>query len=234
MPSTENTSAYDAQITQDRCATTTRTFFSIVLLAIVDANCKFVAVDIGSYGREGDAGVFMKSNIGKQINSHTFDIPAPKPLQGTNFELPHVIVGDEAFALHENLMKSYPRKAAITDRTKLVYNFRHSHARRVSENAFGILCSCFRIFFTPINCSLDHINNIIMASCIFHNLLRDDAIALAFKIGGSEMPTQNYQPLAPNTRRSSEERYAIRDAFKDYFNGVGEKDWQNAHIDLNF
>lgn len=31
-------------------------FFSVVLLAIVDADCKFVAIDVGSYGREGDAG----------------------------------------------------------------------------------------------------------------------------------------------------------------------------------
>lgn len=31
-------------------------YFSIVLLAIVDADCKFVAIDVGSYGREGDAG----------------------------------------------------------------------------------------------------------------------------------------------------------------------------------
>lgn len=203
-----------------------------MLLAIVDANYKFVAVDIGSYGREGDAGVFMRSNMGKQINNCMFGIPPPKPLPGTNVDLPHVIVGDEAFALHENLMKSYPRRAALTDRTKLIYNFRHSHARRVSENAFGILCSYFRIFFTPIHCSIDHINNITMASCIFHNLLRDQAFA--FNADGNDMPTQNFRPLAPNTRRFSEQRYAIRDAYKDYFNGVGATAWQNAHINMNF
>ena len=31
-------------------------FYSLVMLAIVDAENKFIAVDIGSYGREGDAG----------------------------------------------------------------------------------------------------------------------------------------------------------------------------------
>lgn len=35
-------------------------FNSMVLLAIVDANYKYVAVDVGSYGREGDAGINHK------------------------------------------------------------------------------------------------------------------------------------------------------------------------------
>lgn len=33
-------------------------FFSIVLFALVGPDYKFMAVDIGSFGREGDAGLF--------------------------------------------------------------------------------------------------------------------------------------------------------------------------------
>lgn len=230
--------AIDGKHVRIRCPSNTgslcynyKDYFSIVLLAIVDADCKFVAVDVGAYGREGDAGVFMRSKMGQQIENNTFHIPPPKVLPGTNVELPHIIVGDEAFSLHQNLMKSYRRKATLTDRTKLIYNFRHSHARRVSENAFGILCSYFRIFFTPIHCSIDHINNIIMASCILYNLLRDRAKC---RFEGNVIPTQNFRPLEPHTRRYTEEKYAIRDAFKDYFNGVGAKAWQDGHVNCNF
>ncbi|GFV81209.1 uncharacterized protein TNCV_4772371 [Trichonephila clavipes] len=42
-------------------------YHSMVMLAVVDADCKFTAVDVGSYGREGDAGIFLKSEIGRRI-----------------------------------------------------------------------------------------------------------------------------------------------------------------------
>ncbi|GFT41504.1 DDE Tnp4 domain-containing protein [Trichonephila clavipes] len=44
-------------------------YHSMVMLAVVDADCKFTAVDVGSYGREGDAGIFLKSEIGRRIKN---------------------------------------------------------------------------------------------------------------------------------------------------------------------
>jgi hypothetical protein len=36
-------------------------FFSTFLLAFVDINYKFIVVDIGSFGKEGDSGILEKS-----------------------------------------------------------------------------------------------------------------------------------------------------------------------------
>ena len=85
-----------------------------------------IAIDVGSYGREGDAGIYLKSNIGQLIQENRFYIPDPKPLSRTDIVVPHVIVGDKAFALHENLMKPYPRQQSLHDQPKAIYNYRPS------------------------------------------------------------------------------------------------------------
>lgn len=112
---------------------------------MVDANCKFVMVDVGAYGKEGDAGIFQKSKMGKLINEGA-NFPPPKALPSAHMKLPHVIVGDEAFRLDTHVMKPYPHKQSIQDRYKTQYNYALSRCRRVTENAFGIMCSIFRIF----------------------------------------------------------------------------------------
>lgn len=40
--------------------------FSIVLLAIVDANYKFITIDIGAYGKNSDGRIFEESAIGRR------------------------------------------------------------------------------------------------------------------------------------------------------------------------
>lgn len=114
-------------------------YFSIVMLAIVDANCKFIAVDVGAYGKESDNGIFQKSTMGQKIATNRFNIPPPKHLPGTTVVLPHFLIGDEAFALSCYMMKPYSRKVARLDQDKQIYNYRLCRGRRVTENAFGLL-----------------------------------------------------------------------------------------------
>jgi len=87
-------------------------FYSIVLLAMVDANYKFIVVDIGSFGKEGDSGIFLKSNIGQKILNGTFGFPEQCQLPGSDKVAPHVIVCDEAFRFHKHILKPYTRKSA--------------------------------------------------------------------------------------------------------------------------
>lgn len=42
---------------------------------MVDANYKFIAVDIGSYGKEGDDVIFLKYAMGKQVLNASFGFP---------------------------------------------------------------------------------------------------------------------------------------------------------------
>ncbi|XP_036329494.1 uncharacterized protein LOC118741612 [Rhagoletis pomonella] len=67
-------------------------YYSMVLLAIVDADCKFLAVDVGSHGREGDAGIYLKSNIGRRIQNIEFKFPAPHPLPESTEAVPCSVV----------------------------------------------------------------------------------------------------------------------------------------------
>jgi hypothetical protein len=61
-------------------------FHSIDMLALVERNYKFLAVDVGSYGKEGDAGIFAKSPLEKNL-SNAMKFPPPRPLPGTQFYL---------------------------------------------------------------------------------------------------------------------------------------------------
>jgi hypothetical protein len=41
--------------------------FSIVLMALADANYNFIAVDIGAYGKNSDGGIFANLKLGKYL-----------------------------------------------------------------------------------------------------------------------------------------------------------------------
>ncbi|XP_050518072.1 uncharacterized protein LOC126892550 [Diabrotica virgifera virgifera] len=100
-----------------------KNYFSIILLVIVDAEYKFTAVDVGSYGKEGDSSKFTKSALGKSLYENTINFPQDAALPGSQKVLAFVIVEDEAFRLHKNLMKPYNRVQAKDDFQKAIFNY---------------------------------------------------------------------------------------------------------------
>lgn len=68
------------------------------------------------------------------------NFPPSTKLPGTNDEMPHFFVGDEAFPLRPDLMRPYSKKSIKSD-TERIFNYRLSRARRIIENSYGILSS---------------------------------------------------------------------------------------------
>lgn len=200
-------------------------FFSIILMALVDSNYCFLSIDVGAYGREGDPNVFKKSPLGKKLYDRQLDIPLPKKLPNDDdgVEQPFVIVGDEAFALHENLLRPYPRKNL--DLKKKIFNMRLTRARRYVECAFGILANKWRVFHTPILVEPEFATLIVKSACVIHNFVRrrdgveyEDTLHCPFESINSETNL---------ARGSTVGARAVRDYFATYFDSPeGKLDWQ--------
>ena len=113
----------------------------MVLLALVDADYKFMYIDVGAVGSESDAGVFAHSHINDLFSEARANLPLPEPLPGDPDGMPveYFMIGDDAFGLRTWMMKPYPNRGL--SQKERIFNYRLSRGRRVVENAFGILAN---------------------------------------------------------------------------------------------
>lgn len=102
-------------------------YFSIVLQGLVDANYKFINIDVGGYGKQSDGGTFRSSALFLHLSDGRLHIPNASPLPNSEITVPYVVIGD-AYPLLPNLLKSYVRQHLDAD--KECYNSRLSRARR--------------------------------------------------------------------------------------------------------
>lgn len=109
--------------------------FSVSLMAVCDGKCNFLAVDIGAYGSEHDSTVFSNWDFGQALENDLLGVPEDSVLPNTYQKFPYYLVGDEAFALSQKMMRPIPRKNLGEE--EKTYNYRISRARRTIENAFG-------------------------------------------------------------------------------------------------
>ncbi|KAM7304263.1 uncharacterized protein ISCGN_014163 [Ixodes scapularis] len=219
--------------------------YSIVLLAVVDSDYKFVVVDVGAYGKQSDGGVLQQSAFGQLLEQGRLELPKDLPLPCTRIPAPCVFVGDEAFQLRPDFLRPYPGRGLDGD--KRIFNYRLSRARRCAENAFGILVTRWRILEKRLGESPQNAEDLVKAFCVLHNFLMqqhagDDAYCAAGyadsvnstgeRQGGEwrkllvQPPMQVARTLARNFADMA--RY-VRDLYKLYFNSAaGKVSWQDA------
>ena len=84
--------------------------FSIVQVAIVDANYRFIYTDVGCNGRISDGGVFKNRSVYRTLEHNSLNIPKESTLPETEQTFPFVIVADDAFPMKDYLMKPYSQR----------------------------------------------------------------------------------------------------------------------------
>ena len=219
-----------------------KNYFSIILLAICDANYRFVLVDIGDSGRHSDGGVFSNSRIGQLFDRGEMNVPSACTLPGSTDTVPYVLVGDDAFPLKYYLMKPYPGRFLGDDQN--IYNYRVSRARRCVENAFGILAVRWQMFYGMIQCDVVMAERLVKAAVVLHNYLQQEDSELGDSCSPDGEMTQGLWrqtiPSSINLHRtasdvdsinfgsnnSTRDARAIRNTFCRYFNTTGAVDWQ--------
>ncbi|KAJ8353280.1 hypothetical protein SKAU_G00208490 [Synaphobranchus kaupii] len=202
--------------------------FSIVLMALVDHRYCFTVVEIGSHGSSSDGGIFRSSDLGKALQRGDLHLPGPRPLPGTEQPVPHVIVGDEAFPLQNNLMRPYPGRQL--DEPRRIFNYRLSRARRVVENSFGILASKWEIYQRRIKLQPHNIDKVIKATCVLHNYLIKTLSLVSHPApeARAEARAGGVERLQPCGNHPSREAFNLREIYKDYFMSTGKVKWQHA------
>jgi hypothetical protein len=202
--------------------------FSIVLMALADADCQFMYVDVGTEGASNDAGVFGRGSLKAALDSGEMNLP--QVAQDDPLQVPYAILGDDAFGLTTTLMKPYPHKTL--EPKQRVFNYRFSRARRTVENAFGLMASRFRVFRAPILQNYGNACKTVQACVVLHNFLcqhsaAKEAVAEEAEVpelpeGGAMQPLEN---LIGNRQGTGSARI-YRDKLADYFFDEGQVPFQ--------
>lgn len=201
--------------------------FSIVLMALVDANYKFIGIDVGAKGRFSDGGIFSSSPLGQLLKSE-INLPPDEPLYNGGKLMPFVAIGDEAFPLLRHLMRPYPNRQASGNPRLEHFNYRLSRARRIVENAFGILAARWRVYRSPFEIPVEVVDSVVKATCVLHNYLSEN-ISENNEVTNHSIYNQlmNIPNRLCHSRRAGQEAFEVRNDFMEYFNSpYGCLPWQ--------
>ncbi|XP_040069116.1 putative nuclease HARBI1 [Ixodes scapularis] len=207
--------------------------YSVILFALVDADCKFAYIDVGTPGSKGDGAIWQTTPLQKAITEKRSGLPDMISMNASStLQLPPVIVGDDAFPLSPNLMK--PFGGSDLSKAQKIFNYRLSRARRVAENAFGILAHRFRFLLTTVHATPERVSTMVKAACVLHNLLKRRQVEQPETSKGTA-PEKTFFGLESSKSRAGALAAAVRERLCEYFSREGAVPWQDklAGIDIS-
>lgn len=214
-------------------------------MALVDADYCFLYADVGCQGRISDGGVFRNTNFFHKLQQNNLHLPSEHILKGRQNPVPYVFVADEAFAMHYHILKPY---AGVQEKGSVerIFNYRLSRARRLVENAFGILSAVFRVLRKPMLLEPGKAEKVVLACVYLHNFFRkskhsrnlysppetfDQEIDGKIVDGAWRKESKNLTSLLSLERiprKSTAACYDNRKEFAEYFaTDIGRVPWQD-------
>ena len=141
-------------------------FYYLVLQIVAGADYRILAATVGHAGNTHDSTIMKNHSFWKNRSREDIFPPGSRVIEGVR--IPYLEIGDSAFKLTPRSMKPYTYNK-LTD-AQAYYNYRHSGARMVVEQTFGLLKGRFRILLFANESSIPTVNAITMACCILHNI----------------------------------------------------------------
>ncbi|KAB0797132.1 hypothetical protein PPYR_08126 [Photinus pyralis] len=203
---------------------------SIVLLALADARYKFSYINVGCNGRVSDGGGFKDSALATAMSTNRLNFPPATALPGRIRPVPYVIVADDACPLKDAIMKPYPFRGLSHD--ERIFNYRLSRARRIIENAFGILANRFRVLLNPIHLRVTKVETITLACVALHNYLATENGNLYTDLNENDCTKEDINKISrQGGNKSTQNARDIREEFKQYFcSNIGSVEWQERAV----
>jgi hypothetical protein len=209
-------------------------YSSIVLMAVADANYRFIYVDIGGYGKDNDSAIWQRTDLWKAVINGEAGLPQNTSIPESDLPaIPYFFVGDEAFGLHKNLLVPYGGRQLPIE--KRIFNYRLIRARRFVECTFEILSNKWRILHRAINVAPDFATDIVKACVILHNFVWDrdgfkfnDTTTIVGLVDHNETDETGLNEEAVGVSRTAIE---TRNLLTDYFiTRQGEISWQYSKV----
>lgn len=181
--------------------------------------------------------------MGQKLLAGQLPLPQDNSLPNSNKKFPFFFVADAAFPLKNHIMRPFPGQ--LLNNRKRIFNYRLSRARRIIENAFGILVARWRILKSTLHCAPGNCEKIVLACIALHNFIimnshtnlycpdnyvdREDADGM-IHLGEWRNETEPLRQARFGSNNSTRNAFSLRETLTDYFLNEGAVPFQYDRI----
>jgi hypothetical protein len=191
-----------------------KNFYSIVLMAVCDADCNFIYATIGGYGSQTGESIWSNCSLGRRMRAKEIAWPNPRNLPNSDIPYEFFLIGDLTLPLTQNFLRPYRGKNLSED--KLYFNKRLDIAKNVVGRTFDMLANRFRIFQRDIQNNVETIELVVKAAITLYNYIKMTADGDTPDVNQHLVGGNCFENLSGVRGRQTNDGTFKRDIYKNY------------------